>query len=748
MADIIKSRRDTAENWRTANPTLAEGELGFETDTKRYKLGDGKKAWNDLEYFDRDVDDEPTTGSENLVTSGGVAEQYGCYENNPEFIKVWLDGSNRILLGIRNDGEIVFGVGVPSSVKSYVDGKVKEINSTVNALLNDSDATKKTVNNIVDFLDGFVEGDTLKELLDKKVDGEYVENPEFVQIFTDSEGKILAGIKIDGTLYFPQNEMYHVASNPEWIEIELDADGKILSYRRKDGTKFEHSLEVEHFNLTPKGMTEFQKALKDAGFQPGGTGDWSDYISNGGDEPLQIPVPRFAKINIITDLPLENLNKIGLDGAVKGLNYDVPCQVEFFDMVGNYFKKPAMISGQGNSTMNDPMKSIALDLFDSEVGDDAFAVKFGDWVSQDSYHIKAFYKDCLKSIQPIAYTIGEKMTDFLKCRSNRNQSKISSITDNGGCGTAKYDWNIGAKCMPQQFPIEVFRNGEYYGLCVLSLKKHRANYSMDKKEYEDVLIDHIGSMTWIDDSPNWNAMEIRNPKTLICMDGSEYDGDSPKELIDSSAEGIYDASNKDHVNTAKTKNVILKANKSLLEVINAESVDDKKKIYKKYFDFENALCYAIFCELTYNIDGYINNCQVSIYSHKDEDGNTIPKIGFNIYDCDSCLGKSWSGTLWSMSTSSIVLSKSNNHPLRILPELFFDELKAAYKQLRDAKVIDYDSISEIVDDWIGRIGYDALVRQNNKWGSPSYSNSWNLNADNWKQIMWHKLTLPTWYSGN
>ena len=55
MADIIKSRRDTAENWRTANPTLAEGELGFETDTKRYKLGNGRQAWNDLDY--RDIDD-------------------------------------------------------------------------------------------------------------------------------------------------------------------------------------------------------------------------------------------------------------------------------------------------------------------------------------------------------------------------------------------------------------------------------------------------------------------------------------------------------------------------------------------------------------------------------------------------------------------------------------------------------------------------------------------------------------------
>ena len=79
MADIIKSRRDTAENWRIANPALAEGELGIETDTKRYKLGDGKKAWNSLSYFDCDVDDEPTAGSENLVKSGGIAKSVNLH---------------------------------------------------------------------------------------------------------------------------------------------------------------------------------------------------------------------------------------------------------------------------------------------------------------------------------------------------------------------------------------------------------------------------------------------------------------------------------------------------------------------------------------------------------------------------------------------------------------------------------------------------------------------------------------------
>lgn len=47
----IQSRRDTLTNWATNNPTLASGEIGFETDTYKIKIGDGSTSWNTLTYF-------------------------------------------------------------------------------------------------------------------------------------------------------------------------------------------------------------------------------------------------------------------------------------------------------------------------------------------------------------------------------------------------------------------------------------------------------------------------------------------------------------------------------------------------------------------------------------------------------------------------------------------------------------------------------------------------------------------------
>jgi hypothetical protein len=50
MAVQIQMRRDTAAAWTSANPVLAAGELGLETDTTYYKVGDGSTAWNSLAY--------------------------------------------------------------------------------------------------------------------------------------------------------------------------------------------------------------------------------------------------------------------------------------------------------------------------------------------------------------------------------------------------------------------------------------------------------------------------------------------------------------------------------------------------------------------------------------------------------------------------------------------------------------------------------------------------------------------------
>lgn len=46
----IQVRRGTSTQWTTANPVLAQGEPGYETNTGRFKIGNGSTAWNSLAY--------------------------------------------------------------------------------------------------------------------------------------------------------------------------------------------------------------------------------------------------------------------------------------------------------------------------------------------------------------------------------------------------------------------------------------------------------------------------------------------------------------------------------------------------------------------------------------------------------------------------------------------------------------------------------------------------------------------------
>jgi hypothetical protein len=51
MATRMQQRRGTAAQWTSADPILAAGEIGFESDTGFFKMGDGINHWEDLSYF-------------------------------------------------------------------------------------------------------------------------------------------------------------------------------------------------------------------------------------------------------------------------------------------------------------------------------------------------------------------------------------------------------------------------------------------------------------------------------------------------------------------------------------------------------------------------------------------------------------------------------------------------------------------------------------------------------------------------
>ena len=77
---LMQLRRGTASAWTSANPVLAEGEWGYETDTKLAKIGNGSTAWNSLDYRILPVQ---TSNSGKYLTTDGTTPSWATVDALP-----------------------------------------------------------------------------------------------------------------------------------------------------------------------------------------------------------------------------------------------------------------------------------------------------------------------------------------------------------------------------------------------------------------------------------------------------------------------------------------------------------------------------------------------------------------------------------------------------------------------------------------------------------------------------------------
>ena len=80
MATRMQQRRGTAAQWTSTNaglgPVLNAGEIGWESDTNRFKIGDGVNNWANLDYFaDINSTINPAFGS-SITFEGATADSY------------------------------------------------------------------------------------------------------------------------------------------------------------------------------------------------------------------------------------------------------------------------------------------------------------------------------------------------------------------------------------------------------------------------------------------------------------------------------------------------------------------------------------------------------------------------------------------------------------------------------------------------------------------------------------------------
>lgn len=660
-------------------------------------------------------------------------------ERNEEFFAVWLDAANHVLFGIRRDGQIIGEIHAVNALKQVISQLQSDI-----ASLQEKVGTIDT---------------NLKELLDIF---SLQENPEYLAVEKDADGKVLSATNNDGSHYIHNaksetipEEFNHIEDPEGRMEITTDLDGRVMSYRDSNGKKHEHDMEVtnldvSNLNLKGNSVNNIQDALKANGFNVKAPIDWSD------NSFIQIPEPRFAIINVTN-----------IDSMPTTKQDDKKAFLEFWDMQGNYFKKHTILNAQGNSSMGFVKKNVAIDLCDDEwIGDETPKVRIGEWVPQDSFHMKAYYTDFFRGVGAVSYKLYDQI---VRTRGNMydrpwkkalvEMNKISFTTKSLGnphVGDYSLLTDTGARCFPDGFPCAVYLNSKFYGIFSFQLKKHRDNYHLDKSVAENIHLDGVinwdtlwnGTISWGEDD---NGFEIRNPKNLYAIGGNKYDADIKQEEIAGDDEvnswieagklpDGTDISKKIKKNlqlTAKVKKYIqdfANAGKRIYDAMNAYESSNKtsedlkafKDIFEAIYDVDNLIDYIIVSDILRNSDGFNKNWQWFTY-------NGV-KWYVGLYDCDMSFGGSWTGR-YIEEPYPVHINSSTKGPQGIIDNYYQTELNARYKELADIGILTAQNVFSFIRNWTMQIGTDFYKEEYKKWAdSPCISDS-IIRKDYWELVL-------------
>ena len=625
-----------------------------------------------------------------------VADSF-FYISNDEYIIAVVDAENRIIAGIKYDAQPYFPNHEMYSVitnEEWLYAIIDAENKVLGGFRSDNghmivggiDISTSISDAIID----------ISDIKERTAHLSAIDNDEYLSVETDADGKVLGYTAPDGSHYLYKvksetipTEFSHIEDPEGRTEITTDAADKLLGYREKDGTKYEYKQKVEnmsvnHFSkLSQTACQDIVNSLSAYGLTLENKLDFSDNTD------IFIPIPRgVAVVNIIADSLATS----------KTQNKDAI--LEFWGS-GIYFRKNIILNAQGETSMNFAKKSQSLDFKDGT------SIKFGDWVSQDSFHLKANADDVFCGLNNVVYKYADYVVGKTDTRANRVLCSATTSYQNAS-GNFNADFDDNAKCMPDGFPISLHLNGEFYGMYSWNMKKHRANYSMDKKDYTSIMIDpdRLTSETFWNGTIDWSKFELKNPKTLICMDGSKYDGDNPKELIDSTSEK-YDESNKDMKNTAITKSLLVRLSNAMPAINALTSEEEKKAKFKELFDYDNLVVYFFVSNAIGNYDGlWGRNTVFTIYNGG--------KCGFNFYDCNAVFGREARG-FYNIKPDE--LEKATGTPFSMLFDLFQDELSAKYKVLRDKGFISTDTIIKYLEDWLNILGTYSIKKNMEKWNN-------------------------------
>jgi len=428
------------------------------------------------------------------------------------------------------------------------------------------------------------------------------------------------------------------------------------------------------------------------------------------------------------------VNITGISGIPEQKDTSVRAWMEVDAGNGIRFKKRVIIKLNGETSIAKPKRNFsALFCEDEWAGHKTTSIKIGDWVAQDGFHFKAFYTSITKGETPVCYKLYQKILET-KPQTRRapfmDYYSEDEIIDIFNSKDQKQKEAFSARCFPDGFPCIINMNGQFYGIYSWQLKKHRGNYHLGRNKTDNIHLDgYLGTSEIWSGKIRWDKFKIRNPHpkndkwTLLCQDGTPYDGDHPAELMGTDSP-LYDSKNESCRKSAETKAHIVALSKYMSEIRTYEKAYNKatdndkaaalqtlRKEIEKRFSMEWMIDYLILQVFIQNGDAIRKNWQWTTWG--DIDGTVRWYV--NPYDLDFAFGIVSTTGFVTKEPTKPFYGKDTNTPARYVWDYYLDDMKSRYAQLRKSGVLSHDTVWELMKDWTDRVGAGNYAKEAQRW---------------------------------
>ena len=361
---------------------------------------------------------------------------------------------------------------------------------------------------------------------------------------------------------------------------------------------------------------------------------------------------------------------------------EIEATMIYTDYDGSYFEKPILLSYQGSSSINYEKKNFVFDLLNKDGS--SCDIKIGNWAVMDSYNLKANYIDFTQ----IRNVVTSRLAFEAANARSFGKRFPWEATYNEDVTAVNYRFDDGARGVIDGFPMELYINGEYWGLYTFNIKKTRKNFLMKKKEETKIIMGAETQNDWTRYIPS--QWDIKNPDPVTEATMEKVD------RIFTWMKGVGDGS------------------------IDFEST------YQDYWIKDEWIDYLIFMTVFYAPDCIHKN---GIFCTWDGD-----RWAFKLYDLDTTWGLDWMGSrIIPQSLTDIFPDPdsniANSMPWKVIlhSSSWMNDVKKRYTELRKT-ILSESYVQEKVSSLADIFGTQNYEKDAKRWpkipsnGSPDI---WN-----------------------